>query len=254
MSFDVSKLSILIVDDQSLVRTLISQTLQTMGFKLDQIYQAADGTTGMRTLDLRMMNLVLCDVEMQPMNGLDLLKMVRCGHTNNPSNIPFLFLSGHADRSNVVTAVKLHADGFIVKPPKPADVEKAIHSALTRPRPEIDPFSYYHVSTGTEFDKKVFATLFETAQEEEKDTNEGPPLALKQIRPGAILAKDLYSHTGHLLLPRGSSITANQLSVLKEFSNRYGVSVIHIEQDEDEQAAEHASQPTNMNNAHNNVG
>ncbi|WP_199179873.1 response regulator [Chromobacterium sinusclupearum] len=228
ISVDLVRLRILIVDDQTLVRTLISQALQSMGVRQDHIYQAADGTAAMRMLDIRMVDIILCDVQMQPMNGMDLLKELRCGHTANVSNLPFVFLSGHADRSNVMMASQLHADGFVVKPPKPADVEKAIQTALQRARPEIDPFSYYHISTGTDYDKKVFGRLFETRTPIAHDGPEESCLTLDKVKPGALLTRDLRSRSGHLLLPRGATISANQLSVLKDYSERYGVAQIFV--------------------------
>ncbi|MCD0493306.1 response regulator [Chromobacterium violaceum] len=228
ISVDLARLRILIVDDQTLVRTLISQSLQSMGIKQDHIFQAADGTTAMRLLDIRSVDIVLCDVQMQPMNGMDLLKELRCGHTANASNLPFVFLSGHADRSNVVLASQLHADGFVVKPPKPADVEKAIQVAMNRGRPEIDPFSYYHVATGTEYDKKVFGRLFETRAPASLDEPQEQCLSLDKIRSGSVLTRDLRSRAGHLLLPRGASISANQIAVLRDYSERYGVTQIYV--------------------------
>ena len=228
MSIELEKLKVLVVDDQSLVRTLVSQSLQVMGIRAENISQAPDGSTAMRTLDMRMVDLVLCDVEMRPMNGLDLLKELRCGHTANASNLPFIILSGHADRSNVTVAVKLHADGFVVKPPKPADVEKAISLALKRARPEVDPFSYYSVDTGTDYDKKVFHRLFEP-RAEDLPTVAAETVTIHSAKPGSLLAADLRSKSGHLLLPQGARISANQLAVLRNFSDRYGVNQLEIE-------------------------
>ena len=130
---------------------------------------------------------MLCDVQMTPMNGMDLLKELRCGHTMNPSNLPFVFLSGHADRSNVVLASQLHADGFVVKPPKPADVEKAIVAAMQRKRPEIDPFSYYGVATGSEYDRKVFGRLFDAPALPEAPP--GTAVSLLAVKAGSVLAR-----------------------------------------------------------------
>ncbi|MBV8678920.1 MAG: response regulator [Aquitalea sp.] len=237
MLSQLDKIKILLVDDQSLVRTLLSQALQAMGVRAEHISQAPDGSTAMRTLDMRVFDLVLCDVEMKPMNGLDLLKELRCGHTMNASNLPFIILSGHADRSNVTVAVQLHADGFLVKPPKPIDVEKAISQALRRTRPEIDPFSYYSVDTGTDYDKKVFRRLFEPRPE---DLPERPneTVTVLSAKPGAVLAEDLCSKSGHLLLPRGASISANQLAVLRNYSDRYGVHQLVVEKVADPVAAD----------------
>ncbi|UTH73075.1 response regulator [Chromobacterium sp. IIBBL 290-4] len=228
ISVDLARLRILIVDDQTLVRTLISQSLLSMGIRQEHVFQAADGTAAMRLLDLRMVDIILCDVQMQPMNGMDLLKELRCGHTANASNLPFVFLSGHADRANVVLASQLHADGFVVKPPKPADVEKAIQNALQRIRPEVDPFSYYSIATGTEYDKKVFGRLFEKYTPAEEEEAQEQCLPLEKIKPGSTLTRDLRSKSGHLLLPRGAEISANQLAVLQNHSERYGVSQIFV--------------------------
>lgn len=244
MSNELEKLKILVVDDQSLVRTLVSQSLQSMGIRAENISQAPDGSTAMRTLDMRMVDLVLCDVEMKPMNGLDLLKELRCGHTMNASNLPFIILSGHADRGNVTVAVQLHADGFVVKPPKPVDVEKAISQALRRTRPEVDPFSYYGVDTGTDYDKKVFRRLFEPRPE---DLPDGPneTVTVNSAKPGSVLAEDLLSKGGHLLLPRGASISANQLAVLRNYSERYGVQQLVVEKAVEAAAeGDPASEPT----------
>ncbi|RQO67168.1 response regulator [Aquitalea sp. FJL05] len=244
MSNELEKLKILVVDDQSLVRTLVSQSLQSMGIRAENISQAPDGSTAMRTLDMRMVDLVLCDVEMKPMNGLDLLKELRCGHTMNASNLPFIILSGHADRGNVTVAVQLHADGFVVKPPKPVDVEKAIAQALRRTRPEVDPFSYYGVDTGTDYDKKVFRRLFEPRPE---DLPDGPneTVTVNSAKPGSVLAEDLFSKGGHLLLPRGASISANQLAVLRNYSDRYGVQQLVVEKAVEAAAeGDPASEPT----------
>ncbi|WP_293766097.1 response regulator [uncultured Aquitalea sp.] len=228
MSIELGKLKVLVVDDQSLVRTLVSQALVSMGVKADLISQAPDGSTAMRVLGMRQVDLVLCDVEMQPMNGMDLLKEIRCAHTANPSNLPFIFLSGHADRNNIEVALKLNVDGFVVKPPKPVDVEKAIGLAMKRTRPDIDPFRYYEVDTGTDYDHKVFRRLFEMREQGEEAAQQ-ETVTLLSARADSVLAADLRSKSGHLLLPRGAVISANQLAVLKDFSDRYGVTELIIE-------------------------
>lgn len=224
MHHDFSRLKILVVDDQQLVRNLVCQSLRGMGVKPDNLSQASDGSLGLRLLDVRPIDLVICDIEMSPINGLDLLKDLRCGRTMAASNLPFVFLSGHADRGNVVLAARFHVDGFIVKPPKPLDVEKAIDSALSRPRPQIDPFFYLGIATGTEHDKQQASSLL--LQER------GPVIAaihpLESIQPGAQLARDLRTQSGHLLLQRGARLTANQLAALRDFRDRYGVSELAI--------------------------
>lgn len=156
MSIDLSSRHILIVDDQLLVRSLICQILRTIGMRPDAISQASDGNTALRVLQIRAFDLILCDFQMAPINGMDLLKAVRCACTPNPSNVPFVFLSGHPERALIMQAGQFHADGFIIKPPTPGDIEKNIQTALARPRPAIDPFHYLTIPTGSAHDQATF--------------------------------------------------------------------------------------------------
>jgi DNA-binding response OmpR family regulator len=233
MAVDFAKLRILVVDDQMLVRSLLTQSLKAMGVQADNIYQAIDGATAKRALDGKPVDLVLCDLQMEPMNGIDLLKDIRCGRTINPPNMPFVFLSGHAEKQNIVLAAQLHADGFVIKPPKPAELEKNILVAMSRVRPEPDPFAYFTIPTGTAHDKYVFGELLAAAARKvDEDGHPMETLALKDVQPGRVLAEDLYNKTGQLLLQRGCELTRTQLRVLLSYPERFGVKQVVLRKEE----------------------
>ncbi|WP_174873123.1 response regulator [Vogesella oryzae] len=235
MTINFDKLHVLVVDDQLLVRTLLVKALREMGVRDENIYQAVDGATAKRALDAKTVDVVLCDLQMEPINGMDLLKEIRCGMTMNVSTLPFVFLSGHAEKTNIVLAARLHADGFIIKPPKPVELERHLLEALNRQRPEADPFAYCNIPTGTRHDKHLFGEMIAEAALR-MDENQTPveSVALADVKPGRILGADLRSQSGHLLLQRGASITRTQLRVLREFSDRFGVSSIVLTQPGDE--------------------
>jgi DNA-binding NarL/FixJ family response regulator len=226
MNNNCSQLRVLLVDDQSLVRTLVAQSLKAMGFRTELITQASDGAAALRLLEVREVDLVICDIEMRPMNGLDLLKALRCGQTLNAPNLPFLFLSAYSDRGNVEEAVKLQADDFIVKPPKPSDVERAIQQVMSRPRPPVYALSY-HIAE---------LPIGEVAHRQTGASSTDSPdrvglvqeVELREVPIGALLAKDLFSTSGHLLLPAGGRITQTQLDALRAHNDRYEVSCIAI--------------------------
>lgn len=234
MKVAYDKLRVLVVDDQMLVRTLIVRTLRELGASEDNIYQAVDGATAKRALDAKTVDIVLCDLQMEPINGMDLLKEIRCGMTLNVSTLPFVFLSGHAEKNNIVLAARLHADGFIIKPPKPAELERHLQEALTRQRPDADPFAYCNIPTGTRHDKHLFGELIaEAARRMDEDQTPVESISLADVKPGRILGADLHSQSGHLLLQRGACITRTQLRVLSEFADRFGVSRIVLTQLDD---------------------
>jgi len=233
MTMDFSRLKILVVDDQMLVRSLLTQSLKAMGVQPDNIYQAVDGATAKRALDGKPVDIVLCDLQMEPMNGMDLLKEIRCGRTMNPPNMPFVFLSGHAEKQNIVLAAQLHADGFVIKPPKPAELEKNISAAMVRARPEPDPFAYYTIPTGSAHDKFVFGEQLQAAARKmDEDGHPVETLALKEVKAGRILGEDLYNKTGQLLLQRGSELTITQLRVLVNYPDRFGVQKVVLRKDD----------------------
>ncbi|MDC7717768.1 response regulator [Vogesella sp. DC21W] len=233
MTMDFSRLKILVVDDQMLVRSLLTQSLKAMGVQPDHIYQAVDGATAKRALDGKPVDIVLCDLQMEPMNGMDLLKEIRCGRTMNPPNMPFVFLSGYAEKHNIVLAAQLHADGFVIKPPKPAELEKNISAAMARARPEPDPFAYYTIPTGSAHDKFVFGEQLQAAARKmDEDGHPVETLALKEVKAGRILGEDLYNKTGQLLLQRGSELTITQLRVLVNYPDRFGVQKVVLRKDD----------------------
>ena len=231
MSVDFSQHRILVVDDQLLVRTLLSQVLRTIGFRPDGISQATDGNNALHVLAARHYDMILCDIQMEPINGLDLLKEVRCARTPNPPNVPFVFLSAHPERTTITLAAQFHADGFIVKPPKPNDIEKAISAALSRTRPAIDPFHYLDIATGSEYDLRNFERVLRPKQSQDLDRlpeRYHTELPLAEVPPGAVLAQDLHAADGRFLLPRGVKISKLHLGTLRTFHAQYGVSRLAV--------------------------
>jgi two-component system, OmpR family, response regulator len=231
MSVDFSQLRILVVDDQLLVRTLLSQVLRTLGFRPDCISQATDGNNALHVLAARRYDIILCDIQMDPINGMDLLKEVRCARTPNPPDVPYVFLSAHPERTTITLAAQFHADGFIVKPPKPNDIEKNITAAMMRKRPPIDPFHYLEIVTGSDYDLRNFERVMIPKQSQDLDLllerfHRIQPIT--DIAPGSILAQDLHAADGRFLLPRGVKISKVHLDTLRKFQQQYGVTSIAI--------------------------
>jgi CheY-like chemotaxis protein len=231
MAADFSNMRILVVDDQTLVRTLVSQAVRSLGFRSESIQQGFDGNNALHILAVRQVDIVLCDIQMQPLNGLDLLKALRSGRTANPPNLPFVFLSAHPDRSNILTAAKLHADGFIVKPPKPADIEKNLDAAFARKRPPIDPFSYIPVPTGSDYDATTFGLCLQAEQSRDLDALlalNASDVALDEAKPESLLARDLVTPDGVRLLPRGIHVSSMQLKILRDYRTLYRIDTLPV--------------------------
>ena len=102
--------SILIIDDDKAIRKTLTEILRYEGYKIDE---AADGEEGLRKFSNTSYDLVLCDVKMPKMDGIEFLEKSRAIN----SDVPIIVISGHGNIETAVEAVKKGAFDFISKPP-----------------------------------------------------------------------------------------------------------------------------------------
>lgn len=165
---------------------------------------------------------VICDWEMSPIGGLELLRMIRCGAIANASPLTsVIILTTRADSAAVNAAMELDVNGFAVAPLSVDKFLKTVALALKRrwllqrpahyagvpavmpPRAEPDP---------TEI-KPVLGSAKPFARR--SGLMNVRVCALDDIQPGAVLAKDLHDNRGHLLLGTGTELKPAVISRLK---------------------------------------
>ena len=119
---------ILTIDDEDLVREVITAYLEDSGF---EVIQAGDGQTGINLICRELPDLVLCDLRMPGMDGLQVLATV----TRDFPELPILVVSGLGGMSDAIQALKLGAWDYVTKPIEDmAVLEYAINHALERAR------------------------------------------------------------------------------------------------------------------------
>jgi sigma-B regulation protein RsbU (phosphoserine phosphatase) len=117
---------ILTIDDEDLVREVITAYLEDSGF---EVIQAGDGQTGINLICRELPDLVLCDLRMPGMDGLQVLATV----TRDFPELPILVVSGLGGMSDAIQALKLGAWDYVTKPIEDmAVLEYAINHALER--------------------------------------------------------------------------------------------------------------------------
>jgi two-component system chemotaxis response regulator CheY len=107
-----ASISVLIVDDQQTIRSLVRSGLQQLGFK--EFKDAADGEDGLRAILTQSVQLVISDYNMPKLDGLGLLRAIR----SHPPirTTPFIMLTGRADKELVARAVQFGVNNYLVKP------------------------------------------------------------------------------------------------------------------------------------------
>lgn len=103
--------SLLVVDDEPINRELMSRRLSKRGFHIDL---AANGEEALSCVESSAVDLVLLDVEMPGMNGLEVLKALRKTHT--PAQLPVIMVTGKSSSEDVVMALEAGANDYVTKP------------------------------------------------------------------------------------------------------------------------------------------
>ncbi|MBO9565924.1 MAG: sigma-54-dependent Fis family transcriptional regulator [Niastella sp.] len=102
--------NILIIDDEKAIRKTLSEILSYEGYKIDE---AGDGEEGLKKFKDKSYDVVLCDIKMPKLDGIEFLDKAR---EANP-DVPVIMISGHGTIETAVEAVKKGAYDYISKPP-----------------------------------------------------------------------------------------------------------------------------------------
>lgn len=106
---------VLVIDDSASVRQQVGLVLSEVGF---EVLEAVDGPEGLRQIDAEPgLSMVICDVNMPQMNGLEMLEKLRASGTR--PDLPVLMLTTESQPSLLRRAKEAGARGWIVKPFKP---------------------------------------------------------------------------------------------------------------------------------------
>ena len=119
--------TVLIVDDDPHIRQLLAFAFHKAG--LDTL-EAADGVEALAQVERRSPDLVLLDINMPRMDGLEVCRKLRAG-----SDVPIFFLSSRDDEIDRVLGIELGGDDYVVKPFSPREVVARALAILRRSAP-----------------------------------------------------------------------------------------------------------------------
>ncbi|MGN6593297.1 MAG: response regulator [Terriglobales bacterium] len=106
--------TVLIVDGSTVMRRVIERSLHLAGLELQQVVEASNGTEALAAIEQHHPDIVLAEIKLEEVSGLDLLRRLREGEGTR--TLPFIFISSQAGESQVAEALSLGAQGFIRKP------------------------------------------------------------------------------------------------------------------------------------------
>ena len=128
MNEEISRLRVLIVEDQEKVRGMLKDVLKAFGISQIYEYKSAEEALPFLSKSYDFVDIVLCDWIMGEMSGLKLLQKVR----DLGIETPFLMVSGRSDKNAILTARKNGVSGYILKPFSPEQLEAKLHVLLQK--------------------------------------------------------------------------------------------------------------------------
>jgi DNA-binding NarL/FixJ family response regulator len=219
-------MNILLVDDDPVARGVIKSFPRRHGVKATN--EAGDGEAAFKVLQNFAADLVILDIRMQPMNGLEFLKQLRCGERGPRLNLPVIVLTGVADEVVFGTALALDCHGFVAKAEATKYVLDRIDRVLTKDHP-MKPAQAYAVidipqlppAAPARRDERVGSRT--AAQTFDDSRAQLFQRSLVTIHKGAVLGQDLRTRDGTTLLTKGSKLSQADIVRLQDLDNISGV-------------------------------
>ncbi|MBI3772641.1 MAG: response regulator [Gammaproteobacteria bacterium] len=245
---DLHFFPILVADDDPFQRRLVRHTLNSIGYK--DIEEADSGLAALKMVKSADYSLIFTDVEMPGINGLELLRQIRCGNTRTPRDTRTVIFTSFSNMTVLRAAIALDVNGFLAKPLKTGDlldnIRKAINETL-----HLKPESAYqsvntdisevhtapsapklHITTSPKSTAKIStpikqkpdetaAITLQVSSNVDSGAEEPPPdgavkISLLQLKPGLVLMRNIVAKDSTLLLAAGSTLSQLVINRLQE--------------------------------------
>jgi len=196
--------SILLIDDDDSLRRVVEYNLHEEGYR---VITAADGTSGLQAFQSQPIDLVLTDIRMPEMDGLELLTRLKSMHPD----LPVVILTAHGTIDSAVDAMKLGAADYLTKPFNREQLKAAVRKALevaaltteNRYLRQVvaERFSFASMIAGARVMRAVTETASRVAQSDTTVLLEGESGTGKEL-----LAKAIHFHSARA---KGPFVTIN---------------------------------------------
>ena len=233
-----SDLRFLVVEDDADMRNNIVRLLEHHGST--RVDQASNGIEALPFLKDKMVcpDCVIADIKMEPMSGIELAHAIRSDPAIVRHDLPIVMVTGYADSSNLEIAIKLDVDAFIAKPASRATLtgriewalqgEKSVkrrehYAAIKLPREGAQAGEPRVIKMPPRVRKVAQIVMKEPG---EKKTRSRPyrlsvNKTLEEIPPGTLLAADVTTPKGALLMSAGEKLTESVLRKLRTAAQAY---------------------------------
>jgi two-component system chemotaxis response regulator CheY len=114
----------LIIDDSGVMRKIVERSLRQAGLELAEVWEASNGLEALALLQQKTPDLILTDINMPNMDGLEFVKQLR--GVESAQGVPVVMITTEGSESRVVEALSCGARGYIRKPFTPEQVKQHV--------------------------------------------------------------------------------------------------------------------------------
>lgn len=248
-----SKTTFLVADDKAFFRDMVHTALMRAGAR--DVKYATNIETAVELLGRygQQIGCVICDWDMAPVGGLELLRLIRCRSLlKTPPRTPVVILIARADSGAVKSAMAMYVNGFAVAPLSFEKLIKTVFNAMNRvwelhaaslyaavprvppsdilppakPKPSapIAPTDLHAFNPSLAAAKPLpRRNLGNGAETAKPATLKNVHMCiLADVQPGAILARDIVDRGGHLLLKTGTELKSSLIDRLRNVAKGHG--------------------------------
>lgn len=132
---------VMVADDNAHMRELLVTILDALG--VGRVHTASDGGAAIRKMREHPCDILIADWNMEPMDGVELVRRVRRGEGDIDPYLPVIMLTGHTERARVTMARDAGVTEFMAKPVSARSLYARIVSVIEHPRPFIRTKDYF---------------------------------------------------------------------------------------------------------------
>jgi len=222
MSIPINKnlyeLRILLVDDDDFIQTLIVQALGNLGFNC--INLASDGRQAINLLNEKNYDLLISDIHMPYINGLELMKKIRMGETTAARDLRIIAITPFSNTEVLGSAIELDINGFLVKPVMQDAIFEKVKLAMNEPFKLQLNLEYQRINT--ELDSLKPETAIKLEYEADISTIENEQytsIYVKELKTNMRLCNDIRTKDGRLLLSTDKKLSEAIINRLIELES-----------------------------------
>ena len=120
--------NVLIVDDSASMRAIIKRTIKLSGFDVGKYFEAEDGKQALKVLEKEWIDLVMADINMPNMNGIELIIEMKTDELLR--SIPVVMVTTEGSEERVKETMAIGAGGYIKKPFQPEEVRRSLSNIM----------------------------------------------------------------------------------------------------------------------------